>query len=237
MGLVCWRQPSRSGPRPVLAELKNRGSWGAERGREPGTGGPGAGHPRELPPQPRYLQAAVVALGDLVEGDVQERDLVVAQDFIAAEDLGWGGRVRGVGTGRVCPPSVSLPGLSRAASSGGREGHGRCHSRSRCPRSCPRIWSRCRWRTWAGRSTAGRAPGSWSPRDAHPGAPSPATRRERDRVPPCPLLTVYSAGTPRHAGITGWHRGGKEGEVRPGHGWPRSAVRPRPRARVSPVMV
>lgn len=107
MGLVCWRQPSRSGPRPVLAELKNRGSWGAERGHELGTGGPGEGHPRELPPprsQPRYLQAAVVALGDLVEGDVQEGDLVVTQDFIAVEDLGWAGRVRGVGTGRVCAP-------------------------------------------------------------------------------------------------------------------------------------
>lgn len=46
MGLVCWRQPSRSGPRPVLAELKNRGSWGTERGCEPGRGrgGPQAGH-------------------------------------------------------------------------------------------------------------------------------------------------------------------------------------------------
>lgn len=49
---------------------------------------------RELPrPQPWYLQAAVVALRDLVEGDVQERDLVVAQDFVAVEDLGRGGRV------------------------------------------------------------------------------------------------------------------------------------------------
>lgn len=44
-------------------------------------------------PQPWYLQAAVVALRDLVEGDVQERDLVVAQDFVAVEDLGRGGRV------------------------------------------------------------------------------------------------------------------------------------------------
>lgn len=34
MGLVCWRQPSCSGPRPVLAELKNRGSWGENQGRE-----------------------------------------------------------------------------------------------------------------------------------------------------------------------------------------------------------
>lgn len=49
---------------------------------------------RELPrPQPWYLQAAVVALRDLVEGDVQERDLVVAQDFVAVEDLGRAGRV------------------------------------------------------------------------------------------------------------------------------------------------
>lgn len=201
-----------------------------------GRGDPERGTPGSCPPprsQPRYLQAAVVALGDLVEGDVQEGDLVVAQDFIAVEDLGWAGRVRGVGTGCVCPPpSVSLSGLSRAASSGGGEGCGQCHSRSRCPRSCPRIWSRCRWRTWAGRSTAGRAPGSWSPRDAHPGAPSPATIRERDRDPPCPPPYRVLC---RHAGIMGWHRGGREGEVRPGHGWPRSAGRPRPR--VSPVMV
>lgn len=43
-------------------------------------------------PQPWYLQAAVVALRDLVEGDVQERDLVVAQDFVTVEDLGRGER-------------------------------------------------------------------------------------------------------------------------------------------------
>lgn len=71
-----------------------------------GQGDPERGTPGSCPPlsQPRYLQAAVVALGDLVEGDVQEGDLVVAQDFIAVEDLGWAGRVREVGTGCVCPP-------------------------------------------------------------------------------------------------------------------------------------
>lgn len=102
MGLVCWRQPSLSGPRPVLAELKKRGSWGdgEEQGHESPPGdrrqrgvASGSGL-RELPrPQPWYLQAAVVALRDLVEGNVQERDLVVAQDFVAVEDLGRGGRV------------------------------------------------------------------------------------------------------------------------------------------------
>lgn len=44
-------------------------------------------------PQPWYLQAAVVALRDLIEGDVQERDLMITKDFVAVEDLGRGGRV------------------------------------------------------------------------------------------------------------------------------------------------
>lgn len=93
MGLVCWRQPSCSGPRPVLAELKNRGSWGENQGRE---------HPLEMwdngvtlgiSPHPHscYLQAAIVTLRDLVKGDVQEGDLMVTQDFITAEDLKRGG--------------------------------------------------------------------------------------------------------------------------------------------------
>lgn len=111
---------------------------------------------------------------------------------------------------RVPPPSVSLPGLSRAASSGGGEGHGRRHSRSRCPRSCPRIWSRCRWRTWAGRSTAGRAPGSWSPRDTHPSTLSPATRLERDRAPPCPYRVLCrAAAARRHHGVAPWGKRGR----------------------------
>lgn len=50
----------------------------------------GGGTPSRAPPEPRYLQAAVVALRDLIKGDVQEGDLVVTQDFIAVEDLGWG---------------------------------------------------------------------------------------------------------------------------------------------------
>lgn len=235
MGLVCWRQPSRSGPRPVLAELKNRGSWGAERGHELGTGGPGEGHPRELPPPlPAPLPPGC---GSSARGSRRRRCPGRRPrghpGFYRCGRSGVGREgERGRHRPRVRPPLVSLPGLSRAASSGGGEGRGRCHSRSRCPRSCPRIWSRCRWRTWAGRSTAGRVPGSWSPRDAHPGAPSPATIRERDRDPPCPPPYRVLC---RHAGITGWHRGGREGEVRPGHGWPRSAGRPRPR--VSPVMV
>lgn len=53
MGLVCWRQPSRSGPRPVLAELKKRGSWGgAEQGREPPLGMGGKGVAPEASPIP-----------------------------------------------------------------------------------------------------------------------------------------------------------------------------------------
>lgn len=43
--------------------------------------------------RPWYLQAAVVALRDLVKGDVQERDLVVTQDFVTVEDLGREERV------------------------------------------------------------------------------------------------------------------------------------------------
>lgn len=62
--------------------------------RVPPLGQETRGGSRGLPhPQPCYLQAAVVALGDLIEGDVQERDLVVAQDFVTVEDLGRGGRV------------------------------------------------------------------------------------------------------------------------------------------------
>lgn len=62
----------------------------SSRDRGQGTGG----GLRELPrPQPWYLQAAVVALRDLVESNVQERDLVVTQDFVTVEDLGRGGRV------------------------------------------------------------------------------------------------------------------------------------------------
>lgn len=54
MGLVCRRQPSRSGPRPVLAELKKRGSWedGEDQGHESplGTGDKGVASGSSLVP-------------------------------------------------------------------------------------------------------------------------------------------------------------------------------------------
>lgn len=63
------------------------------------------------------------------------------------------------------------------------------------------------------------------PKDTHPqkcppGTPIPATCWGRGHVIPCHLLTVYSAGTPWHSGITAWHHRvmsqGREGAVRPG---------------------
>lgn len=216
MGLVCWRQPSRSGPRPVLAELKTRGSWGtgAEQGCEPPAPGQGTMRWPQGGPLPRSPAVLPPGCGSNAQGSRRRRcpgrRPRGRPGFYRCRRSGEGREAKKRwprrGTAHVSPP-MSSPDLSCCAD-----------SRSRCPRSCPRTWFRCRWRTWAGRNTAGSdrqlalrdacsharpkghpprgiptSTGCPAPRDTRPrGTTSPRTPTSRD----VQLQDTHSQGTP-----------------------------------------